>query len=85
MKRVGFAAVAIAGLLLTSSAASAQLCVVGIFAKAIYVGAQEHRELTTKEAMSCGLLNDDPAKPDKKAKKNKANKKIGARAAKKKM
>jgi hypothetical protein len=88
MKRVGFAVVALAGLLLMSSVASAQLCVVGILAKAIYVGANEHRELTTKEAMSCGLLNDDPAKPDKrakknKAKKNKAKKKIGTRAAKK--
>jgi hypothetical protein len=83
MKRVGFTVVAIAGLLLTSSVASAQLCVVGIFAKAIYVGSQQHRELTTKEAMSCGLLSDDPAKPDKKTKKKKAKKKTGARAAKK--
>ena len=83
MKRVGFAVVALSGLLLTSSVASAQLCVFGILAKAAYVGAHEHRELTTKEAMSCGLLSDDAAKPGKKAKKKKAKKKTGARAAKK--
>ena len=35
--------------------ASAQVCVVGIFAAAAYIGAQEHRELTTKEALTCGL------------------------------
>jgi hypothetical protein len=43
-------------LLAGTSLASAQLCIVGIFAAAAIVGAKEHRELTTKEAWSCGLL-----------------------------
>lgn len=77
MKKLGIALAATAGLLFTSSVASAQFCIVGIFAKAIYVGQTENRELTTKEALSCGLLTDEAAKP-----KAKAKKKV-ARAAKK--
>jgi hypothetical protein len=77
MKKLGITLAAVSALLLTSSAASAQFCIVGIFAKAIYVGKTENRELTTKEALSCGLLTDEAAEPDAKKKKK------VARAAKK--
>jgi hypothetical protein len=61
------AVTAAAFLLAGTSLASAQLCIVGIFAAAAIVGAKEKRELTTKEAWSCGLLlgqdKDGEAKP----------------------
>jgi hypothetical protein len=59
MKKVAVAAIAVAGLLSTSSIASAQFCVVGIMIKGIYVSANEHRELTQKEAMTCGFVVDE--------------------------
>ena len=70
MKKTGIAALAAAAFLFTSSMASAQVCIVGIFVAAAYVGQHENRELTSKEAMTCGLsyLFD---KPEKKAKKKK--------------
>jgi hypothetical protein len=71
MKKFGLAIAAVAGLLLTPSVASAQLCAVGIIAKAFYINATEHRELTAKEAASCGILTDEPAKPALKKKKRK--------------
>jgi hypothetical protein len=55
MRKTTVAAISIAALLFTSSGASAQVCILGIFAAAAQVGATEHRELTTKEAFSCGL------------------------------
>ena len=64
-------------LVLTPAAASAQVCVVGIFAAAAYIGAQEKRELTTKEAMTCGLSylfeakKDEPKTTKKKARQAK--------------
>ena len=68
MKKAAIAALSAAVLLFTSSMASAQFCVLGIFAAAAYVGQHENRELTSKEAMSCGLsyLFD---KPEQKVKK----------------
>jgi hypothetical protein len=46
---------------LTPVAASAQVCGIGIIVAAIAANAQQHRELTEKEAATCGLLlNQDP-------------------------
>jgi hypothetical protein len=56
MKKTLIAVTSAAFLLAGTTLASAQLCILGIFAAAAIVGAQEHRELTTKEAWSCGLL-----------------------------
>jgi hypothetical protein len=56
MKKTIVAAVSIAVLLFTSSGASAQLCVLGLFFAAAHAGSHEKRELTTEEAWSCGLL-----------------------------
>ena len=78
MKKFGIAFAAIAGLLFTSSVASAQFCVVGILAKAIYANATENRELTAKEAATCGVLVDEK---ERKAMLDKNKKE--ARAAKK--
>ena len=65
----------LAGLALTTvmglpTVASAQLCAPMIIARAAVTGAYEHRELTSKEAMSCGLLIDEEATKAA-AKKNK--------------
>jgi hypothetical protein len=69
MKRTIVAAMAGAVLLAASSAASAQVCILGIFAVAAQVGATEHRELTQKEAFSCGLSRlFEPQKPEPKKK-----------------
>jgi hypothetical protein len=69
MKKLAIAALATFGLALTSNVASAQLCPLGIVAKSIYISATEKRELTQKEAFSCGLLYEKPApKPKKTAK-----------------
>jgi hypothetical protein len=56
MKKVIVAAISTAAVLFTSSGASAQLCVFGLFISAAHAGLHEHRELTTEEAWSCGLL-----------------------------
>lgn len=56
MKKAVIAAVSVTFLLLTSSFASAQVCAVGIIAAAFYASIHDHRELTSKEAMTCGLL-----------------------------
>ena len=46
---------------LTPVAASAQVCGIGILIAAMAANAQQHRELTEKEAATCGLmLNQDP-------------------------
>jgi hypothetical protein len=64
--------------MLTSPVASAQVCVVAIIAKAIYASATENRELTQKEAMTCGLVVDEKERAALMAKGKKE-----ARAAKK--
>jgi len=74
MKTTSAAAIAAAILLVSSSIASAQVCALGLIAAAAYVSAQEHRELTSKEAMTCGIsyLVDKPepkAKPKKVARR----------------
>jgi hypothetical protein len=54
MKKSIGAALSIALLLFTASAASAQVCIVGIFAAAITASVRDNRELTEKEAWTCG-------------------------------
>ncbi len=80
MKKTIIAAMSIAVVAVTASAASAQVCVVGIFAAAIYASAHDHRELTAKEAWSCGLLygKDDVKEPAKKKVAGKARAKAKA-------
>jgi hypothetical protein len=56
MKKTIVAAISIAALLFTPSGASAQVCIVGIFAAAIHANMRDNRELTEKEALSCGIL-----------------------------
>ena len=45
-----------AGIIFTPVAASAQVCGVGVIVAAMIANAQEHRELTQKEAATCGLM-----------------------------
>lgn len=61
---------------LMTATASAQLCVLGVLGMAIYANATEHRELTAKEAATCGLLygRDKPEAKAKPAKKKTARK-----------
>ena len=61
------AALAAFGLIAMTAAASAQVCVLGIFGAAIYVAATEKRELTQKEAMTCGLSRVFDYKKEEKA------------------
>jgi hypothetical protein len=76
MKKLTAAGLAVTGLLVTSTVASAQaLCVLPIMISAAIVASQENRELTQKEAMWCGLVRDEEG-----AKKAAAAKK-GSRAA----
>jgi hypothetical protein len=64
MKTIRTVALAVAALVLTATAASAQvLCVIPLMISAAVVSAQENRELTQREAMWCGLVRDQaPAK-----------------------
>ena len=64
MTKIRTAVLALAGLILTANAASAQvLCVIPLMVSAAMVSAQENRELTQREAMWCGLVRDQvPAK-----------------------
>jgi hypothetical protein len=55
MRKTIVAAVSIAALLFTSSGASAQVCILGIFVAAAQANSHDNRELTSKEAWSCGL------------------------------
>lgn len=61
MKKIRIAGLAIAGLLVTSTVASAQVCAVGLIVAGFYINATENRELTSKEAMTCGILLDKQA------------------------
>jgi hypothetical protein len=63
----------VAFLALTSTVASAQVCIVGILAAAIYASAHDHRELTPKEAATCGLAyGSETNKPETKKKEKAA-------------
>jgi hypothetical protein len=78
-KTIG-AALSIALLLFTASAASAQVCIVGIFAAAISASVRDNRELTEKEAWTCGatylLEKPAPAKVSKRARHHDAKKDV---------
>lgn len=71
MRKAIIAAVCLGALVFTSAAASAQVCVIGIMAAAFYANAHENRELTAKEAWTCGLAygTDTPAPKKVKARK----------------
>jgi hypothetical protein len=77
MRTIARAGLVAAALLATTAAASAQaLCVIPLMISAAIVGAQEHRELTNKEAFFCGLIRDeDGAKKAEAKKASKASKK----------
>ena len=64
MKQLRTAVLALAGLILTANAASAQVfCVIPLMVSAAVVSAQENRELSQREATWCGLVRDQvPAK-----------------------
>jgi hypothetical protein len=62
MKKLGAAGLALAGLLVTANGASAQLlCAIPLMISAGITSANEHRELTAKEAFWCGLVHETPA------------------------
>jgi hypothetical protein len=70
------AALAVASVLMKPAAASAQvLCVIPLMISAAVVNATEHRQLTQKEAWTCGLARETPpekttkVQPRKKAKR----------------
>lgn len=80
MRKITAAGLAVAGLLITSTVASAQvLCVLPLFISAAIVSAKENRELTQKEAMWCGLVRDPEGV--KKMAEEKAAKEAAAKAA----
>jgi hypothetical protein len=81
MKKLTAAGLAVTGLLITSTAASAQvLCVLPLMVSAAIISSQENRELTQKEAMWCGLYHDqEAAKKAAAAKKKPAAKKSAAK------
>lgn len=56
MKKVAIGTAVVAGLLASAQPASAQACVGGIFIAAFYASITENRELSAKEAATCGLL-----------------------------
>ncbi|MET0277720.1 MAG: hypothetical protein ABW198_05230 [Pseudorhodoplanes sp.] len=56
MKKVAIATAVIAGLLISAKPASAQVCMAGIIFAAFYANATENRELSAKEASTCGLF-----------------------------
>jgi hypothetical protein len=56
MKTFAIATIVIAGLTFSAKPASAQACIGGIFIAAFYAHATENRELSAKEAATCGLF-----------------------------
>lgn len=80
MRKLAIAALASAALLAASTAASAQVCTLGTIIAAIYTNATEHRELTLKEAATCGLVHETQAE---KPKKEAHRKKVARRVSKK--
>lgn len=82
MRKTFIAAASIATLLFTASAASAQVCVFGIMIAAAAVGSQQHRELTSEEAATCGLSSLFEKPKDKKDAEKKTKKKKIAKQTK---
>ena len=56
MKKIAVATAVIAGLMYSAQPASAQACIGGIIIAAFYASATENRELSAKEAATCGLF-----------------------------
>jgi len=56
MKKTAIATAIAAGLLVSAQPASAQVCMAGIIFAAFYANATENRELSAKEASTCGLF-----------------------------
>ena len=85
MKKLTAAGLAVTGLLLASTAASAQaFCAIPLIISGAIVSAQENRELTSKEAMWCGLVRDEEGAKKAAAAKAGAGKKVAKRTAAKK-
>jgi hypothetical protein len=69
--KMKFAALVAAAIAFTSTPVSAQVCGIGIIAAAFVANFKDNRELTSKEAQTCGLLlgqdkaNEKPAKAKK--------------------
>jgi hypothetical protein len=81
MKKLGIPTLAVLGLLITSNVASAQVvCAIPLMIVSAMTWQSEHRELTNREAMWCGLVHEQ--QPAAKVKKVK-NKKVARRAKKK--
>ena len=70
MKRAAIVAAVMAGMAISAPPAAAQgVCIAGIFIAAFYANATENRELTAKEAATCGLFyGADVKKPEPAAK-----------------
>jgi hypothetical protein len=65
MKAKFLALMFVCGIALVPTYASAQVCAGGLIISALIVSATQNRELTAKEAATCGLILDtnQPAKP----------------------
>jgi len=62
MKKLTTMALALVGIAAANTAASAQvLCIIPLMVSAAIVASSEHRELTNKEALYCGLIRDPDA------------------------
>lgn len=62
MRKLTAAGLAVTGLLVTSTVASAQMiCAPLLIVTGAIVSATENRELSQKEAMTCGLIRDEDA------------------------
>ena len=73
MTKFGMGTVAgltLAGLIATTSVASAQVCVLGTIIAAVHMNATQNRGLTAKEAATCGLIAETDAKEIAKARRN---------------
>ena len=80
MKKIAIVTAVIAGLVASAQPASAQACVGGIFIAAFYASAMENRELSAKEAATCGLLYGADRDKAVRGKSKKAPPKTAARA-----
>jgi len=65
-----------AAIAFTPLAASAQVCGIGIIVAAMIANAQQNRELTEKEAATCGLMLNQDQKNVKAQSKTKKHRKL---------
>ena len=71
MNRKIAALLIVSAIAFTPTYASAQVCGVGVIAAALIANFKENRELTSKEAQTCGLLLDNDKANEKHAKTKK--------------